>query len=200
VPGSPALGPRRVGRRKRQAQATKGVPMPDNWQGGKDNFTVDRQVGDKVLQVHPETALSVQASLRFLARSVRYLAGPEPARTARRRPRRRSGRRSRGRSRGQWRAGRARCDMRELREPSSADEVAAFETDVLAGFAPAPAGTRAPGRDRRTRVYRLEMVRMRSVNARRVTAAPGASRSKPCGAPGCTCSSMGTPLEASFAA
>ncbi len=25
-------------------------------------------------------------------------------------------------------------DMRELREPSSADEVAAFETDVLAGF------------------------------------------------------------------
>jgi hypothetical protein len=25
-------------------------------------------------------------------------------------------------------------DMRELREPSSADEVADFETDVLAGF------------------------------------------------------------------
>jgi hypothetical protein len=42
--------------------------------GGKDNFAVDREVGDKVLEVHPETALAVRANRRFLARSVRHLA------------------------------------------------------------------------------------------------------------------------------
>jgi hypothetical protein len=46
----------------------------DYWLGGRDNFAADRAVGDKVLQVHPETALSVRANRRFLARSVRYLA------------------------------------------------------------------------------------------------------------------------------
>jgi len=46
----------------------------DYWLGGKDNFAVDREVGDKVLQIHPETALSVRANRAFLARSVRYLA------------------------------------------------------------------------------------------------------------------------------
>jgi S-adenosyl methyltransferase len=45
----------------------------DYWLGGKDNFAVDREVGDKVLAIHPETVLSVQANRRFLARSVRYL-------------------------------------------------------------------------------------------------------------------------------
>jgi hypothetical protein len=45
--------------------------------GGKDNFAVDRVVGDKVLAIHPETVLSVQANRKFLARSVRYLAAGE---------------------------------------------------------------------------------------------------------------------------
>jgi hypothetical protein len=49
----------------------------DYWLGGKDNFAVDRQIGDKVLDVHPGTVLSVQANRRFLARSVRYLAETE---------------------------------------------------------------------------------------------------------------------------
>jgi hypothetical protein len=49
----------------------------DYWLGGKDNFTVDREVGEKALQAHPETVLSVQANRRFLARSVRYLAADE---------------------------------------------------------------------------------------------------------------------------
>jgi hypothetical protein len=49
----------------------------DYWLGGKDNFAVDRQVGDKVLEIHPETALSVRANRGFLARSVRYLAEKE---------------------------------------------------------------------------------------------------------------------------
>jgi len=49
----------------------------DYWLGGKDNFAVDREVGDKVLDIHPETALSVRANRAFLARSVRYLAEGE---------------------------------------------------------------------------------------------------------------------------
>jgi hypothetical protein len=49
----------------------------DYWLGGKDNFAVDREVGDKVLEIHPETALSVRANRAFLARSVRYLAERE---------------------------------------------------------------------------------------------------------------------------
>ena len=48
--------------------------VSDFWLGGKDNFTVDREVGAQVLQIHPETALSVRANRAFLARSVRYLA------------------------------------------------------------------------------------------------------------------------------
>jgi hypothetical protein len=46
----------------------------DFWLGGKDNFAVDREVGKKVLEVHPETVLSVRANRAFLARSVRFLA------------------------------------------------------------------------------------------------------------------------------
>ena len=49
----------------------------DYWLGGKDNFAVDREVGDRVLDIHPETALSVRASRGLLARSVRYLAAEE---------------------------------------------------------------------------------------------------------------------------
>jgi hypothetical protein len=49
----------------------------DYWLGGKDNFTVDREVGEKVLAIHPETVLSVQANRKFLARAVRHLAAAE---------------------------------------------------------------------------------------------------------------------------
>jgi hypothetical protein len=49
----------------------------DYWLGGKDNFAIDREVGQKALQAHPETVLSVQANRRFLARSVRRLAAEE---------------------------------------------------------------------------------------------------------------------------
>ncbi|HEY6497666.1 MAG TPA: SAM-dependent methyltransferase [Trebonia sp.] len=49
----------------------------DYWLGGKDNFAVDRQIGDKVLDIHPETALSVRANRGFLTRAVRYLATEE---------------------------------------------------------------------------------------------------------------------------
>jgi S-adenosyl methyltransferase len=49
----------------------------DYWLGGKDNFAVDREAGDRVLEIHPETVLSVRANRGFLARSVRYLAAQQ---------------------------------------------------------------------------------------------------------------------------
>jgi hypothetical protein len=52
----------------------------DYWLGGKDHFAADRAVGDKVLEIHPETVLSVRANRAFLARSVRYLAATEGVR------------------------------------------------------------------------------------------------------------------------
>ena len=52
----------------------------DYWLGGKDHFAVDRAVGEKVLEIHPETVLSVRANRAFLARSVRYLAATEGVR------------------------------------------------------------------------------------------------------------------------
>jgi trans-aconitate methyltransferase len=44
--------------------------------GGKDNYGIDRQVGDKILGILPETATQARAARAFLARVVRHLAGP----------------------------------------------------------------------------------------------------------------------------
>jgi hypothetical protein len=43
--------------------------------GGKDNFAVDRAVGDQILQGQPDFAEKVRLCREFLVRSVRYLAG-----------------------------------------------------------------------------------------------------------------------------
>jgi hypothetical protein len=45
------------------------------WLGGKDNYAVDREVGDKVREVFPAIVENAQACRAFLARTVRYLAG-----------------------------------------------------------------------------------------------------------------------------
>ncbi len=45
------------------------------WLGGKDNFPVDRQVGDQILEAFPAIVENARASRAFLARTVRYLAG-----------------------------------------------------------------------------------------------------------------------------
>jgi hypothetical protein len=45
------------------------------WLGGKDNFPVDRQVGDQVLEAFPAIVENARASRAFLARAVRFLAG-----------------------------------------------------------------------------------------------------------------------------
>jgi O-methyltransferase involved in polyketide biosynthesis len=45
------------------------------WLGGKDNYPVDRQVGDQILEAFPAIVENARASRAFLARAVRYLAG-----------------------------------------------------------------------------------------------------------------------------
>jgi trans-aconitate methyltransferase len=42
--------------------------------GGKDNFAADREVGDKVLQGYPDSAVATRANRAFLGRAVRFLA------------------------------------------------------------------------------------------------------------------------------
>jgi hypothetical protein len=43
------------------------------WLGGKDNFAVDRQVGDQVREVFPAIVENARASRAFLGRAVRFL-------------------------------------------------------------------------------------------------------------------------------
>ncbi|RSN66909.1 SAM-dependent methyltransferase [Actinomadura sp. WAC 06369] len=44
------------------------------WLGGKDNFEVDRRVGEEILQVIPDMALLARATRQFLQRAVHHLA------------------------------------------------------------------------------------------------------------------------------
>jgi hypothetical protein len=43
--------------------------------GGKDNFAVDREVGDQIIAGQPQLAENARLSRKYLARSVSYLAG-----------------------------------------------------------------------------------------------------------------------------
>ena len=43
--------------------------------GGKDNFAVDREVGDQIIANQPQLAENARLSRAYLARAVRYLAG-----------------------------------------------------------------------------------------------------------------------------
>jgi hypothetical protein len=47
------------------------------WLGGKDNYPVDREVGEKFLGVYPGIVDVARGVRYFLARAVRYLAGEE---------------------------------------------------------------------------------------------------------------------------
>ncbi len=47
------------------------------WLGGKDNFAVDREAGDKVAAMLPIIVAQARADRAFLGRVVRYLAGQE---------------------------------------------------------------------------------------------------------------------------
>jgi hypothetical protein len=45
------------------------------WLGGKDNYAVDRQVGNQFREIFPDIVDVARASRGFLTRSIRYLAG-----------------------------------------------------------------------------------------------------------------------------
>jgi S-adenosyl methyltransferase len=45
------------------------------WLGGKDNYAVDREAGDKVAAMLPSIVAQARADRAFLGRAVRYLAG-----------------------------------------------------------------------------------------------------------------------------
>jgi hypothetical protein len=45
------------------------------WLGGKDNYPVDREAGDKYREIYPQIVDTARAARYFLARAVRYLAG-----------------------------------------------------------------------------------------------------------------------------
>jgi O-methyltransferase involved in polyketide biosynthesis len=47
------------------------------WLGGKDNYAVDREAGDKVAAMLPIIVTQARADRAFLGRAVRYLAGEE---------------------------------------------------------------------------------------------------------------------------
>ncbi|MEV7007307.1 SAM-dependent methyltransferase [Streptosporangium sp. NPDC051022] len=45
------------------------------WLGGKDNYAIDREIGDQFCGIFPEIVDIARSSRGFLARAVRYLAG-----------------------------------------------------------------------------------------------------------------------------
>jgi len=47
------------------------------WLGGKDNYAVDREAGDKVAAMLPSIVAQARADRAFLGRAIRYLAGGE---------------------------------------------------------------------------------------------------------------------------
>ena len=47
------------------------------WLGGKDNYAVDREAGDKVAAMLPSIVAQARADRAFLGRAIRYLAGEE---------------------------------------------------------------------------------------------------------------------------
>jgi hypothetical protein len=45
------------------------------WLDGKDNYPIDRQVGDQVAQLYPDIVTAARANRHFLGRAIRFLAG-----------------------------------------------------------------------------------------------------------------------------
>ena len=69
---SSSLGPQEPGLDTSVPQTAR---IWNYWLGGKDNFPVDREVGDQVLEAFPAIVENARASRAFLIRAVRYLAG-----------------------------------------------------------------------------------------------------------------------------
>src|SRR6266702_56536 len=56
------------------------VPHPSRvyayWLGGKDHYPADRRAAEEVMRLRPQVVASARANRQFLARAVRFLAGP----------------------------------------------------------------------------------------------------------------------------
>ncbi|WP_285731891.1 SAM-dependent methyltransferase [Nocardiopsis sp. ATB16-24] len=50
------------------------------WLGGKDNYPVDRELGDQILRTYPGIATDARAGRAFLVRGITHLAGKEGVR------------------------------------------------------------------------------------------------------------------------
>src|SRR5215469_12802393 len=46
----------------------------DYWLGGKDNFAADRELAERMLEIHPVSAQMARENRQFLGRAVRYVA------------------------------------------------------------------------------------------------------------------------------
>ena len=60
---------------KIDASVPNAARVYDYFLGGKDNFSADRQLAQKILDVLPDTAVVCRENRQFLQRAVRYLAG-----------------------------------------------------------------------------------------------------------------------------
>jgi hypothetical protein len=50
------------------------------WLGGKDNYPVDRELGDQILGIHPKIAVDARAGRAFLVRTITHLVREEGVR------------------------------------------------------------------------------------------------------------------------
>jgi hypothetical protein len=69
VAGQPQSGP------PLDASVPQTARIWNYWLGGKDNFAVDRQVGDEIRKAFPDIVENARASRGFLVRSVSFAAG-----------------------------------------------------------------------------------------------------------------------------
>ena len=69
--GAPQPGP------KLDTTVSHSARIWNYWLGGKDNYAVDREAGDKVAAMLPSIVVQARADRAFLGRAIQYLAGEE---------------------------------------------------------------------------------------------------------------------------
>lgn len=52
----------------------------NHWIGGKDNYPIDREMGDRIAESYPQIKKQAVADRAFIGRAVRYLAQDEGVR------------------------------------------------------------------------------------------------------------------------
>jgi hypothetical protein len=72
VDGNPAAGPNHSGI---DVSVPHSARIWNYWLGGKDNFEIDRRIGEQVREIFPDIVEAARQSRAFLVRSVEFLAG-----------------------------------------------------------------------------------------------------------------------------